>query len=150
MIKVETIGMLDRAVINPVLKADKDVTNYTFITADGDLYLISNTIVGDDSYVDGATLKAGECLNGYLVKAFEGQKLVVDEKHIAYGDGQTYANITAGTTLLKVNADGKLEITVSAPTEGVYFKVTDKTTLTGKAVKVKVVIAGNESEVGSY
>lgn len=149
MIKVETIGMLDRAVVNPVIKSESDVKNYTFITHDGDLYLITNTIVGDDSYVDDVVLKAGECLNGYLVKAFEGQNLVVDEKHIAYGDNEDYTKITAGTTLFTVDG-GKLKIAGSAPETGVYFKAVEKTRLTGNAVKVKVVIAGTETAEGSY
>ena len=50
MIKVETIGALDIAKINPVLTSDNDVANYSFITDDGVTYLVCNTIVGDDAY----------------------------------------------------------------------------------------------------
>lgn len=141
MIKTETLGMLDVAKINPVIKAENDVVNNQFITYDGNLYLIANTLSGDDSYRDDVTIKAGEYLNGYLVKAWEGQKLVADEKHIKYDASKTYADIVAGTTLLKANSDGKLEVAATAPTSGVYFKVTDKCTLTGKAVKMMVIVA---------
>lgn len=141
MIKVETIGMIDNAVLNSVLKSESAVNNYQFITNDGDTYLVSNTVAGDDSYVDDITFAAGEYLNGYLVKAWEGQKLIVDEKHIAYASGKSYADITAGTTLLTIDTDGKLAVATTAPTSGVYFKVTDKCCLTEKAVKAKVMVA---------
>ena len=151
MIKVETIGMIQNSKINPTITSENDVANYTFLTVDGDLYLISNTVTGDNAYREGVTFKAGEYLNGYLVKAFEGEKLVIDEKHIAYGSKETYASLVDGTILTV--ADGKLKITASAPTDGVYFKVKEKTTLTGKAVKAKVYVAGDgtigETE-GSY
>lgn len=140
MIKVETLGMLDVAKVNPVLKSETDVNNYSFLTFDGDLYLISNTITGDDAYREDIVIPAGEYLNGYLVKAWEGQKLVIDDKHIAYADNKKYADLVTGTTLLTANADGKLTVTTTAPTTGVYFKVTDKCSLTGKAIKVKVIV----------
>ena len=147
MIKVETIGMIEVAKLNPVLISDKDVANYDFITVDDILYLISNTIVGDEAYMKDATIKAGDYLNGYQVDAWIGQKLVVDAKHIALGTGKTYddlkvADATADpaveATILTVNEDGKLAIASAAPASGIYFKVTDKVTLTEKAVKVVV------------
>lgn len=141
MIKVETIGMIDNAVLNSVLQSAKEVANYQFITDDGDTYLVCNTIAGDDAYIDDVKFAAGEYLNGYNVKAWEGQKLVVDDKHIAYDSNKTYANLIAGTTLLTVNAEGKLAVASVAPESGVYFKVTDKCRLTGNAVKVKVYVA---------
>ena len=141
MIKVETIGMIDNAVLNSVLQSEKEVANYQFITDDGDTYLVCNTIAGDDAYIDDVKFAAGEYLNGYNVKAWEGQKLVVDDKHIAYASEKTYADLVAGTTLLTVNAEGKLAVASVAPESGVYFKVTDKCRLTGNAVKVKVCVA---------
>ena len=104
--------MLDVAKINPVIKSETDTTNHSFMTFDGDLYLIANEITGDDAYKEGVVIPAGEFLNGYLVKAWDCQKLVVD---------------------------GKLKVTSSTPESGVYFVVTDTCTLTEKAVKVKVV-----------
>lgn len=147
MIKTETIGMLDIAKLNPVITSEDDTANYQFITHDGNAYLVANTLSGDDYGKEDVTIKAGEYLNGYLVKAWEGQKLVIDEKHIAYGVSEDYAAITAGTTLLTIGDDGKLEISATAPAEGVYFKVTDKTTLTGKAVKALVVVADKDTTV---
>lgn len=75
--------------------------------------------------------------------------MVADEKHIAYGVGESYASITAGTTLLTVNGSGKLAIAQSAPASGVYFKVTDKCTLTGKAVKIKVMVVDATGTAGA-
>lgn len=138
MIKCETVGMLDIAKINPVLTSANDVVNNSFLTVDGITYVILNDINGDDAYKDGVTIKAGEYLNGYDLSAWAGQKLVIDEKHITYASGADYDDITAGTTLLKPKTDGTLEVTSTAPESGVYFKVTDKVTLTGKAVKVLI------------
>lgn len=138
MIKVETLGMLDIAKINPILKSANDVVNNSFLTVGGITYVILNDINGDDAYKDGVVIKAGEYLNGYDLSAWAGQKLVIDEKHITYASGADYDDITAGTTLLKPKTDGTLEVTSTAPESGVYFKVTDKVTLTGKAVKVLI------------
>ena len=44
--------MYDIAKINPVLTSQSDVNNYSFITVDGILYLVMNTITGDNSYID--------------------------------------------------------------------------------------------------
>lgn len=141
MIKVETLGMLDVAKVNPVLTSDEDVKNYAFITVDGETYLVANTLAGDDCYKEDVTIKAGQFLNGFNLKAWDGQKLVVDEKHIEYATNKSYSDIVSGTTLLKVNTNGKLEVVESAPASGVYFKVTDKCNLTEKAIKVLVIVA---------
>lgn len=148
MIKVETIGMIDNAVLNSVLKSANEVANYQFITDDGETYLVCNTVAGDDAYIDDVKFAAGEYLNGYNIKAWEGQKLVVDEKHITYATGKAYKDLVAGTTLLTVNADGKLAVATTAPSSGVYFKVTDKCRLTGNAVKVKVIVVDATATVG--
>lgn len=147
MIKVETLGMLDREVLNPVLTSVSAVKNYSFLVVGGKLYLIANTLTGDDAYKDDYTIPAGEYLNGHLVEAWKGQKLVIDAKHIKFGDGQTYAsNITAGTTLLKVNGSNELVISAQAPDSGVYFKVTDKCTLTGEAIKAEVLVVDEDTQ----
>lgn len=127
--------MLDVAKINPVIKSETDTTNHSFMTFDGDLYLIANELTGDDAYKEGVVIPAGEFLNGYLVKAWDCQKLVVDGKHIK-GEYATYS--VKGTKLV-ADTDGKLKTTSSTPESGVYFVVTDTCTLTEKAVKVKVV-----------
>lgn len=156
MIKVETIGMLDIAKINPVLTSNSDVANYSFITDDGVTYLVCNTIVGDDAYKDNVTIPAGDYLNGYDISAWANKKLVIDEKHIAYGSGENYNNLLVAdagnnvdATMLKVaSTGGKLEITDTAPTSGVYFVVTDKVTLTEKAIKVRVAVVDKDTVSG--
>ena len=156
MIKVETIGMLDIAKINPVLTSNSGVANYSFITDDGVTYLVCNTIVGDDDYKDNVTIPAGEYLNGYDLSAWANQKLVIDEKHIAYGSGEDYDDLLVAdagnnvdATMLKVaSTGGKLEITDTAPTSGVYFVVTDKVTLTEKAIKVRVAVVDKDTVSG--
>ena len=147
MVKCESIGMIQVAKVNPVLTKNTDVENYSFITVDGDLYVVMNEITGDKAGSASATIKAGEFLNGYLVKAWDTQKLVVDEKHIKYAENKSYADIVAGTTLMGVDAStGKLEVINAAPSSGVYFKVTDKVVLTEKAVKVKVIVVDETAE----
>ena len=148
--------MLDIAKINPVLKSASDVTNHSFLVENGVTYLILNDINGDDSYKDGVTIKAGEYLNGYDVSVWGNQKLVIDEKHIAYGSGEDYSDLTVedlatstdGTMLKVASSGGKLEITDTAPTSGVYFVVTDKVTLTEKAIKARVVVVDKDTTTG--
>ena len=133
MVKIETIGMLDVAKVNPVLKHTDDVKNYSFITIDDDLYLIANTVTGDDAYKEDVTIPAGEYLNGFLVKAWEGKKLVIDGKHIQ----DELSTVSVGEIL--VVEDGGLK---KGSASGVHFVVTDTgVTLTGAAVKAKVVVA---------
>lgn len=136
MIKLETIGQIEIAKINPVLKSENAVTNYDFITDNDILYLIANTLTGDDNGREDVTIAAGEFLNGYQVDVFAGQKLVIDAKHIT---GTEYSDLAVGN-VLTVNNAGKL-VVGSAPESGVYFVVTEKTTLTGPAVKARVCVA---------
>jgi hypothetical protein len=136
MVKVETVGMYDVAKINPTLVAEKAVANYSFITVDGILYLVDNTVVGDDSYKEGIEIPAGDKLNGYVVKAWEGQKLVVDAKHVVDG----IASLNKGDVLV-ANADGKLE---TGEAVAVHFIVAEKTTLTEPAIKVIVAVGADE------
>lgn len=134
MIKVETLGMIEVAKVNPVLKADKDVLNYSFITVDDIVYLVANTVTGDNAYREDVVIPAGEYLNGYALKAWEGQKLVVDGKHITSG----VEAATVGTVLVPAE-DGTLTTGEAA---GVHLVVTDvNTRLTEKAIKAKVVVA---------
>lgn len=133
MVKVETIGMYDVAKINPTLVSGKAVKNYSFVTVDDILYLIDNTVVGDDSYKEDISIPAGDKLNGYVVKAWEGQKLVVDAKHVVGG----ISTLSKGNVLV-ANDEGKLEAGEAA---GVHFVVSEKTTLTEPAIKVVVTVA---------
>ena len=146
MIKVETVGMLDIAKINPVLTSATDVTNDSIITVDGVTYLVSNTITGDDSYKKDVVIPAGEFLNGYDVEAWKGQKLVIDGKHIT----DEISGLAKGAILV-VGSDGKLTKNEAAPASGVYFIITDTgVTLTELAIKAKIAVASSSgSDVDS-
>ena len=135
MIKCETLGMLDVAKNNPVLKSDKDVANYSFIVDDGDSYIVMNTNSGDDAYKEGVVIKAGEPLNGFDLKAWEGQRLVIDGKHI---DGD-FATVSVTDTVLVIDeATGKLKVGTGT---GINLVVKATTRLTEDAVIAKIVIA---------
>lgn len=135
MIKCETLGMLDVAKNNPVLKSDKDVANYSFIVDDGDSYVVMNTNSGDDAYKEGVVIKAGEPLNGFDLKAWEGQRLVIDGKHI---DGD-FATVSVADTVLVIDeAAGKLKVGTGT---GINLVVKATTRLTEDAVIAKIVIA---------
>lgn len=137
MVKCEALGMIEVCKNNPIIQSQTDVKNYSFIEDGGDLYLISNVISGDKAYVDDTVIPAGEYLNGFLVKAWEGQKLVIDGKHVTGGIAEVEKD-----AILTVAEDGSLEVAEEAPESGVYFKVTDTgIVLTEAAVKAKVVIA---------
>lgn len=134
MIKIETLGMLDVAKVNPVLKHTEDVKNYSFITVDDELYLVSNTITGDNAYREDVAIPAGEYLNGFLVRAWDGQKLVIDGKHIQ----DELSGLSVGDVLVAQD-DGTLK---KGDAEGVHLVITDTgVTLTEAAVKAKVVVA---------
>ena len=135
MIKCETLGMLDVAKNNPVLKSDKDVKNYSFIVDDGDSYVVMNTNSGDDAYKEGVVIKAGEPLNGFDLKAWEGQRLVIDGKHI---DGD-FATVSVADTVLVIDeVTGKLKVGTGT---GINLVVKATTRLTEDAVIAKIVIA---------
>lgn len=135
MIKCETLGMMDVAKNNPVLTSEKDLPNYSFVVDDGDAYVVINTTNGGDSYKEGVVIKAKEPLNGFLLEAWKGQKLVIDAKHIN-GEFATYS--VADTVLVIDEATNKLKVGTAA---GVHFIVKDKTTLTENAVVAKIAIA---------
>lgn len=143
MIKCETIGMLDRVVVDPTIKADNAVKNYSFMQHEGDYYLVANTIAGDDAYAKEYEFPAGEFLNGYLLKSLEGQKLVIDFEHIRPGDGESYDDLDTGMYLY-ISGAGYLYMSEAEPDSShssVYFRVTDFCRLTGEAVKAIVCVA---------
>ena len=137
MIKVQTLGMYDVAKNTPVLKSASAVANYSFLVDDGDQYVVMQSINGDDSYKEGITIPAGQPINGFQLKAWDGQKLIIDGKHI---DG-TYATVSVTGTILVIDtATGKIKVG-TAPASGAYFVVKGTTTLTEAAVIAKVVVA---------
>ena len=129
MIKCETIGMLDSAKVNPILTHTEDVANYSFLTVGDDVYLIANTVTGDGAYCADTVIPKGD-----LLKAWEGQKLVINAKHIE--DDISSINVN---DVLAPQEGGKLK---KGEATGVHLVVTDKDQyLTEKAVKAKVVVA---------
>lgn len=137
MIKCETAGMIEVSKNNPVLTSNTATANFSFITDNNILYLIANEPTGDASYVYDYEIPAGEFMRGFQVDAWIGQKLIVDGKHIAYASGKSYEDLAADDILTVTNA-GKLEVADDAPDAGIYFKITDKVTLTEAAVKVLI------------
>lgn len=136
MIKIEHVGMFDRAVVNPMLTAQTATANYTIINdANGDAYLVINRLAGDNAYKDEMVVPAGEFLNGYLLKSLKGQNLVIEGKHIDGG----IENAEVGDTLI-VNEDGAFEIG-EATGKNLYLVITDvDARLAEKAVKAKIVV----------
>lgn len=134
MVCVETVGGIQAAKINPILKSKNDVKNYDFIAVDGVLYLVNNTLSGDAAYREDQAIPAGEFLNGYDVASLAGLKLVIDGKHITGG----VEDLVAGAYLV-AGEGGKLAVSANKPESGVYFVVTDvNVVLTEAAVKVRV------------
>ena len=135
MIKCETLGMLDVAKNNPVLKSDKDLPNYSFIKDDGDVYVIMNEVAGDASYAKDVVIKAGDFLNCFNLEAWKSQRLIIDAKHI---DGE-FASVSAEGTVLAIDEEtGKLKV---GEASGVHFVVKGVTRLTEDAVIAKIVVA---------
>lgn len=133
MIRIESLGMLDVAKNVPTIKVAADTPNYSFVEVDDVLYLIANTLTGDDSYREDVVIPAGEYLNGFQVDAWAGKKLFIDGKHIEGGVDA----LKVGDTL--VVSDGKL---AKGDAAGVHFVVTDiNLMLTEKAIKARVAIA---------
>ena len=144
MIKIEHVGMFDRAVVNPMLTAQTATANYTIINdANGDAYLVVNKFEGDNAYRDGMVIPAGEFLNGYLLKSLKGQNLVIEGKHVDGG----IENAEVGDTLV-VNEDGVFEIGETTG-KNLYLVITDvDARLAEKAVKAKIVVASVAEESG--
>ena len=159
MVKLESIGMFKTAKNDPTIVADGDTINGYIFTKGSDgkadapvsgtseatqtsnLYIALNEINGDYSYYPNTKIADGAFLNGYLLKAWDGQNLVVNEDNISYASGEDYSDITAGTTTLTVGTDGKLAINATTTYYGMYFLVTKKVAFCGNGVEVKIVVA---------
>lgn len=104
--------------------------------------LIANYGKGDDAYKDFVT-PAGELVTAWDVSAWKGKCLQVSPDSITYGSSETYASITAGTTLMNAGADGNFHIMTSdsgISDGGVYFKVVKKIDFDGNGVLVEVIV----------
>lgn len=130
MVKFRCLGEIEIAKNNPVLTHTAAVKNGSIFAADGETYMIWNTINGDDAYKDDVEIAAGEFLNGFNLSANIGHELVVDAKHIT----NDYAGLKTGDAVTF-----KSDYLVGSPT--VAFTAVTKTQLTGDAVIVKICAA---------
>lgn len=135
MIKIQTVGGIQAAKINPVLTSNTAVTNMTIKTIDSVAYYIWNELSGDDAYKSDVAIPAGEMLNGYRLDSLVGLGLVIDGKHI--GDGESVDNLKAGDILV-IGANDAISVADAAPQSGIYFVVKSHTFLTEPAVIVEV------------
>ncbi len=150
MLKVKTIGMInDNKKSFPIVKAHADIINGYFCTitdeatvaptADtakgADIYVVMNTINGDDSYTD-AVVKAGENVNAFLVKQWDKQNLQLNVNHLttAYGS-------VAKDDKLVIDATGKLVKQADVTGYAIYFRVVKKIQFAGNGLEVQIVVA---------
>jgi len=168
MIKYDTIGMTEHSEKNfPYIKSHVNMPFYSIVTADfvnnvsawptattkmtDDLYLVDNTRVGDwfaeplytwdaGSTVGQPYVRKGSMLRLSSLKALDKQFLVIDEKHITYVAPTDYDAIVPGTTMLGAGVDGKFEIIGDSAGYAIYLLVTQKTTLTEKAVRARIIV----------
>jgi len=146
MVTFSTIEMIEHSAHNdPTVKAHADVPNgYFFIvssgssaapTTTGELWVAINTMLGDDRYLANATIKAGERLNAYRVKDWDGKELIVTQANLT----DTVSGLSVGDTL-KADAYGKLAAAGTNTT--VTFSVVDKIQYLGEpGVRVKIAVA---------
>jgi hypothetical protein len=158
MIKLYSVGMINTAKGDPTVIAHAEIKNGYFhtisagktyapvagdSTADqtADIRIAMNTIIGNDLYNPDAVIASAAKVNSYLLKAWEGQRLVITDDHISYGTGVNYASVTSdGATYLVANASGDLDIVTDASYYGVYLKVVDKIQYNGDAVLCEVMV----------
>lgn len=130
----------------PTLAAAIDVPNGYICTIENgavaapkaaatELYVAINDMLGDDRYIDGAMIPAGQKLNLYDLAAWDGREMIATKPNIA-GD---YDQIAVGDTL-KADANGLLS--EAGVATAVTFTVIDKIMVGAKpGVRVKVVKA---------
>jgi hypothetical protein len=155
MVKLNSIGMFKTEKNRPTVKAHTDIDNYYLCTiSDGltvapvvgtstasqsdDIYIVMNTITGDNRYVAENTIASADYCNTFLVKQWENQDLIVTEDSITYESGVNYASISAGTTNFVAGSDGKFNISVDTSYHGVYFACVEKLLYNGNAIAVTV------------
>lgn len=149
MIKVGTIGMIEKNEKSfPNIKAHAEIQNGWFGTISStatvapdattvkskDLVVVMNTIVGDNAYTD-VKLPAGEYVNAFLLKEWDGQTLELNTTHLT-GALSTFAE----NDVLIAGTDGKLVEGV-ATGYGISFIVLKKTNFCGGGLIVKIVVA---------
>ena len=146
MVQFGTIEMIEHSAHNdPTVVAHANVPNGYFHiissgssavpTANGELWVAINTLLGDDRYLADATIKQGAKLNSYRVKDWEGKELIVTQANVT----DAISGLSAGDTL-KADATGKLAAAGINTT--VTFSVVEKLNYFGTpAIRVKIVVA---------
>lgn len=141
-----TVEMIEHSAHNdPTVKAHADVPNGYFHiissgssavpTTTGELWVAINTPLGDDRYLADVTIKAGDRLNSYRVKDWDGKELIVTQANVT----DTIGDLDVGDTL-KADATGKLAEAGINTT--VTFTVVDKINYFGTpAMRVKIAVA---------
>ena len=104
-------------------------------TANGELWVAINTLLGDDRYLADATIKQGAKLNSYRVKDWDDKELIVTQANVT----DAISGLSVGDTL-KADATGKLAAAGINTT--VTFSVVEKLNYFGTpAIRVKIVVA---------
>lgn len=146
MVQFGTIEMIEHSAHNdPTVVAHANVPNGYFHiissgssavpTANGELWVAINTLLGDDRYLADATIKQGAKLNSYRVKDWEGKELIVTQANVT----DAISGLSVGDTL-KADATGKLAAAGINTT--VTFSVVEKLNYFGTpAIRVKIVVA---------
>jgi len=146
MVLFSTVEQIEHSAHNdPTVKAHAEVPNgYFFIvnagvsavpTAAGELWVAINTPLGDDRYLADYVIKAGERLNGYRVKDWDGKELIVTQASLT-----DTVDSLAVDDVLKADATGKLAKAGINTT--VTFTVVEKLNYLGEAgVRVKIAAA---------
>lgn len=157
MVHLKTIGMLEKNMKNdPTIKAHTIIQNGTIFTvldkltqfpADGttvnpqtkDLYIALNISDGDNRYTE-FNIEQDDYVNAFLLRAWDTQEIIFNEKHMTYDTGEDYNNIAVGAKLV-AGPDGKFKTTSSPENYGIIFIVTEKVQFNGDAFTVKIVVS---------
>ena len=155
MIKFRTISLFPNAATFPHLSADIDINNYsvmemnqgtkkavyaTAATAGKDLAIVMQEFWNrtGDFYFTGKILEAKKKLLLVSLEALATRELDIDAKHINGSLDGSGNLIVALDAALVPDGTGNL-VVGTAPTSGVYLKVTGFTTLTEKAVTAQII-----------
>lgn len=112
-------------------------TNTTTGKQTADLYVAINDLSGDARYTDGL-IAIGAKLNAFLLRAWDTQKVIVDEDSLT----TAYADITAGTTILYADTYGKLKTNANPTYFSIGFNVLEKIDFGGKnAIVAQIVVS---------
>lgn len=147
MVKPYTISMYEKHNNSSSVKAGADILNGSFgVVTDGVFtnavkatHVVMQVGKGDENHTD-FIIPNGTDIRVFELAGWEGKCLQVSPKHITYGTGEDYSDITAGTTNLVSDKDGNLVIAETV-TGQVYLKVLKKIEFDGNGVLAQICIA---------